>query len=179
MKIVVLVKEVPDTYGDRKLNLETGLAEIRDLAQWALDRGQGVPFDGPAGSVTEREMLREYAEFLRGLVDLSGGRPLKVVVDAGNGMGGHTVPAVLGEPAASYPAVSRTTSQRPGRGSPIRRPDRSPPPKFTATASTSSPERSSRPNRTKVKVLPVLSSASSHSNPAGVLSSAHIAGESA
>lgn len=27
MKIVVLLKEVPDTYGDRKLNLETGLAE--------------------------------------------------------------------------------------------------------------------------------------------------------
>ncbi|MGM1017789.1 MAG: electron transfer flavoprotein subunit beta/FixA family protein [Actinomycetota bacterium] len=27
MKIVVLVKEVPDTYGDRKLNLETGLAD--------------------------------------------------------------------------------------------------------------------------------------------------------
>jgi len=85
--------------GARPVSLETGLAEIRDLAQWALDRGQGVPFDGPAGSVTEREMLREYAEFLRGLVDLSGGRPLKVVVDAGNGMGGHTVPAVLGTDA--------------------------------------------------------------------------------
>ena len=85
--------------GARPVSLDTGLAEIRDLAQWALDRGQGVPFDGPAGSVTEREMLREYAEFLRGLVDLSGGRPLKVVVDAGNGMGGHTVPAVLGTDA--------------------------------------------------------------------------------
>ena len=28
MKIFVLVKEVPDTYGDRKLNLETGLADL-------------------------------------------------------------------------------------------------------------------------------------------------------
>src|SRR4029453_6868667 len=36
-------------------------------------------------------------EHLRSLVDLSGIRPLKVVVDAGNGMGGFTVPAVLGD----------------------------------------------------------------------------------
>ena len=36
MKIVVLVKEVPDTYGDRKLNLETGLAE-RDAGDKVLD----------------------------------------------------------------------------------------------------------------------------------------------
>src|SRR5690606_35977009 len=35
------------------------------------------------------------ADFLHSLVDLTGGRPLKVVVDAGNGMAGHTVPAVL------------------------------------------------------------------------------------
>ncbi|WP_417563477.1 electron transfer flavoprotein subunit beta/FixA family protein [Microbacterium sp.] len=36
MKIVVLVKEVPDTYGDRKLNLETGLAD-RAASEPALD----------------------------------------------------------------------------------------------------------------------------------------------
>ncbi|MFT4234223.1 MAG: electron transfer flavoprotein subunit beta, partial [Microbacterium sp.] len=36
MKIVVLVKEVPDTYGDRKLNLETGLAD-RDASDRVLD----------------------------------------------------------------------------------------------------------------------------------------------
>ena len=46
--------------------------------------------------MTTRDLLGDYAAFLRGLVDLSGSRPLKVVVDAGNGMGGHTVPAVLG-----------------------------------------------------------------------------------
>ena len=40
-------------------------------------------------------MLGEYAAYLRSLVDLSTARPLKVVVDAGNGMGGHTVPVVL------------------------------------------------------------------------------------
>jgi len=42
-------------------------------------------------------MLTDYAAYLRQLVDLSGSRPLKVVVDAGNGMGGHTVRAVLGD----------------------------------------------------------------------------------
>ena len=36
MKIVVLVKEVPDTYGDRKLNLETGLAD-RGASEAVLD----------------------------------------------------------------------------------------------------------------------------------------------
>ena len=36
MKIVVLVKEVPDTYADRKLDLETGLAD-RDASDRVLD----------------------------------------------------------------------------------------------------------------------------------------------
>lgn len=36
MKIVVLVKEVPDTYGDRKLDLETGLAD-RGASERVLD----------------------------------------------------------------------------------------------------------------------------------------------
>ena len=85
--------------GARPVSLETGLGEMRDLAQWALDRGQGVGHDGPVGTIAERDMLGDYAAFLRSLVDLSGGRPLKVVVDAGNGMGGHTVPAVLGTQA--------------------------------------------------------------------------------
>jgi phosphomannomutase len=40
-------------------------------------------------------MLPGYAEYLKKLVDISGIRPLKVVVDAGNGMAGHTVPQVF------------------------------------------------------------------------------------
>jgi phosphomannomutase len=81
----------------RPVGQDSGLAEIRDLAQWLLDGGTGLasPVGGP-GSVTARDLLSDYAGFLRSLVDLSGSRPLKVVVDAGNGMGGHTVPAVLG-----------------------------------------------------------------------------------
>ncbi|MDO5618678.1 phosphomannomutase/phosphoglucomutase [Kocuria sp.] len=73
---------------------ETGLYDIRDRAQAYL--AEGVPTVANPGSVSERDVLTEYAEFLRGLVDLSGIRPLKVVVDAGNGMGGKTTPAVLG-----------------------------------------------------------------------------------
>src|SRR5690606_22271775 len=46
---------------------------------------------------TREDFLGGYAAYMRGLVDLSGIRPLKIVVDAGNGMGGHTVPAVLGD----------------------------------------------------------------------------------
>ncbi|EWC64628.1 Phosphomannomutase [Actinokineospora spheciospongiae] len=54
-----------------------------------------TPGSGKTGSVEIRDLLTGYAEYLRGLVDLSGIRPLKVVVDAGNGMGGHTVPTVF------------------------------------------------------------------------------------
>lgn len=48
-----------------------------------------------AGTITEQDTLTGYAEHLKSLVDLRGIRPLKVVVDAGNGMGGHTVPTVF------------------------------------------------------------------------------------
>ncbi|MCM6775738.1 phosphomannomutase/phosphoglucomutase [Nocardia sp. CDC159] len=70
---------------------DTGLATI------TAELIGGVPaFDGPRGSASERNLLDAYAEFLRGLVDLSSIRSLKVAVDAGNGMGGYTVPAVFG-----------------------------------------------------------------------------------
>ncbi|WP_020664975.1 phosphomannomutase/phosphoglucomutase [Amycolatopsis benzoatilytica] len=76
--------------GAAPVGQDTGLREIRDTVE------QGVPaFDGQRGTVSERDVLRDYAAYLRNLVDLTGSRPLKVVVDAGNGMGGHTVPTVF------------------------------------------------------------------------------------
>ena len=54
--------------------------------------------------MTQQEVLAGYAGYLRGLVDLSGVRRLRVVVDAGNGMGGLTTPAVLGT-AAGLPEL--------------------------------------------------------------------------
>lgn len=76
--------------GAKPVGQETGLATI------SAELVDGVPeYDGAPGSVTTRDVLDDYASFLRGLVDLSQMRPLKVAVDAGNGMGGHTVPAVF------------------------------------------------------------------------------------
>lgn len=89
--------------GARPVGLDSGLADVRRRAQEYVD--DGLPAGAPvAGSVTTRETLAEYAAYLRNLVDISGIRPLKVVVDAGNGMAGLTAPAVLGE-AAGLPAL--------------------------------------------------------------------------
>jgi phosphomannomutase len=74
---------------------DTGLFEIRDVAQGYLDSGEIPAVDAPGG-IEEKDLLGGYAEYLRTLVDLKGIRPLKVVVDAGNGMAGKTTPAVLG-----------------------------------------------------------------------------------
>jgi phosphomannomutase len=72
------------------IGLETGLAEIRDRA---ID---GSPeTGGRTGSITEHDVLDAYAAHLLALAPVTG-RRLKVVVDAGNGMAGHTAPAVFG-----------------------------------------------------------------------------------
>ncbi|MEU7816773.1 phosphomannomutase/phosphoglucomutase [Pseudonocardia sp. NPDC049154] len=76
--------------GATPIGQDTGLAAIRDAVE------QGVPEGPGGGTVRRRTLLADYAAYLRGLVDLSGIRPLRVVVDAGNGMGGYTVPEVLG-----------------------------------------------------------------------------------
>ena len=74
---------------------DTGLTQIGQRAQAYLD--SGLPAAEVAGTVEQVDLLTPYAEYLRSLVDLSGIRQLRVVVDAGNGMGGYTVPAVLGD----------------------------------------------------------------------------------
>ncbi len=77
---------------------DTGLYEIRDAAQAYLNAGD-IPTasEGPHGTIDELDVLADYSAYLRDLVDLSAIRPLKVVVDAANGMGGMTTPAVLGD----------------------------------------------------------------------------------
>jgi phosphomannomutase len=89
--------------GARPIGLDSGLAEIRDLAQALLDHPTwGRPEQPKAvirGSITNQETLRGYAEHLRNLVPLTQRRTLRIVVDAGNGMAGLTVPAVLGDAA--------------------------------------------------------------------------------
>lgn len=90
--------------GARPVSEDSGLVDLRVLAERILAGEALAPVAEP-GTVTRREMLAEYAAFLRGLVDLSAIRPLKVVVDAGNGMAGLTVPAVLGT-EAGLPALA-------------------------------------------------------------------------
>ncbi len=78
------------------ISSETGLYEIQALAEQYLNAGS-IPAAATPGQISVRDILRDYSEYLRSLVDLTAIRPLKVVVDAGNGMAGLTTPAVLGD----------------------------------------------------------------------------------
>ena len=83
--------------GAKGISLDTGLGAIRDRATDYLRAG--IPAVADDAGEIEADVLRDYAAHLRSLVDLRGSRPLKIVVDAGNGMAGLTVPAVLGTAA--------------------------------------------------------------------------------
>ena len=76
--------------GARPIGKESGLVTIenyvRDGAPMAM-RNVGVE--------KTQNMLEEYVDHLLSLVNLSAIRPLKIVIDAGNGMGGYTAPAVF------------------------------------------------------------------------------------
>ena len=86
----------------RSISLQTGLASIRDRADAFLQNG--IPRAETAGASTGYDSLADYAAHLRSMVDLTEVRPLRIVVDAANGMAGHTVEAVLGE-AAGLPGL--------------------------------------------------------------------------
>ncbi len=81
--------------GARPVGQESGLRQLREDAERYLDDDLPAS-DRPRGSVREQDLLTDYAAYVRGLVPgLSDMRPLRVVVDAGNGMAGHTVPAAF------------------------------------------------------------------------------------
>ncbi len=81
--------------GARPVGQDSGLRQLRADAERYLDDGLPAS-DRPAGTVSEQDLLTAYAAYLRDLVPgLDGMRSLKVVVDAGNGMAGHTVPAAF------------------------------------------------------------------------------------
>ncbi len=75
--------------GASPIGLESGLAEIRDRV---LARAPEP--EGRTGSISEHDVLDAYAAHLLTLAPVRG-RRLKVVIDAGNGMAGHTAPAVF------------------------------------------------------------------------------------
>ena len=76
--------------GARPIGKESGLLTIERFVN------DGSPIDfRSVGNEINRDMLAEYVDHLLTLVDLSNIRPLKIVIDAGNGMAGHTAPAVF------------------------------------------------------------------------------------
>jgi phosphomannomutase len=110
----------PSEYGGIKLSragaapvgAETGLAQIKSavesgLLERAADRGKVEP----------RDLLPEFAEHVRSLVDVFALRPLRVVADTANGMGGLVLPAVFeGLPFALsvlYPELDGTFPNHP------------------------------------------------------------------
>ena len=78
--------------GAAPVGQDSGLSEIREL----LESEKLPKYSGASGTATAQDMLADYAQYLRELVPLEKSRKLKVVIDTGNGMGGFTVPAVLG-----------------------------------------------------------------------------------
>jgi phosphomannomutase len=80
------------------ISIDTGLAEIRDRAE-VFEAGSAEPFTGEPGALTHHSVLADHAAYVRSLVPLENSRPLRVVVDAANGMAGLSVPAVLGDAA--------------------------------------------------------------------------------
>jgi phosphomannomutase len=72
------------------ISLESGLADIRDLAV-----SGNFTQAHRQGEVTRRDVLDDYVKHVLSFVDVSKIRPLKVVVDAGNGMAGIVIPRVF------------------------------------------------------------------------------------
>src|SRR3954452_9399784 len=68
---------------------ETGLREIKAMAE------SGLPSAASTGSVTRRDVLQDYAAHVRSFVDVTALKPLRVVADCANGIGGYVAPEVF------------------------------------------------------------------------------------
>ena len=79
------------TAGARSIGIESGLADVRELARAAMD----TTVVGDPSKVTKRNMLADFADHVLSFIDVSSLRALKVVADTANGMGGLVVPAVF------------------------------------------------------------------------------------
>ena len=79
--------------GARPVGQDSGLGDVKAAAEKALaDGSDQAP---PSGELQHVEMIGAYADHVRSFVDLATLRPLKVVADTANGMGGLVVPAVF------------------------------------------------------------------------------------
>src|SRR4051812_36672185 len=75
--------------GARPVGLDSGLADIREMAR------TGLPAVEHKGGQRSLDLLGAFADHVRSFVDVSAFKPLKVVADTANGMGGLVVPAVF------------------------------------------------------------------------------------
>ncbi|MFM8856180.1 MAG: phosphomannomutase/phosphoglucomutase [Actinomycetota bacterium] len=80
--------------GARPVGVETGLARVRALAEEVLD-GQRHPTAHRVGRMTERDLLSSFVDHVVSFIDPAEMRPMRVVADTANGMGGLVVPAVF------------------------------------------------------------------------------------
>jgi phosphomannomutase len=87
--------------GAKSISKETGLDNIKKRALKYMV--EGVTKVENIGTFTEKDVLKEYVSFMRDTVPLEEAKPLKIVIDTANGMGGFTVPAVFGDKAGFSP----------------------------------------------------------------------------
>lgn len=80
--------------GARPVGIDTGLAEIRDTAKSVL-AGNGPAPVATRGTSTERDMLDAFADHVVSFIDIEAIKPMKIVADTANGMGGLIVPVVF------------------------------------------------------------------------------------
>ena len=86
--------------GARPIGQESGLLWIKDQIYMGMTEGFPIP-NRSIGKESSRDLLDAYVEFLFSLFPENAfgreflNRPIKIAIDAGNGMGGHTAPAVM------------------------------------------------------------------------------------
>lgn len=80
--------------GARPVGIDTGLATIRDAAKEVL-AGRAPAAVASFGTITERDMLNDFADHVVSFIDVDSLIPMKVVADTANGMGGLIVPVVF------------------------------------------------------------------------------------
>jgi len=76
----------------KPIGRDSGLNFIREVL---INGNYAAPDKNKKGTVSSQDLLADYAQFLNELVDCQNIRPLKVVIDAGNGMAGHTAPSIF------------------------------------------------------------------------------------
>jgi phosphomannomutase len=80
--------------GARPVGADTGLPEIQATAQAVLD-GQGPADTARRGTATHQDLLDAFADHVVNFIDIDSIRPMRVVADTANGMGGLIVPKIF------------------------------------------------------------------------------------